>query len=59
MAYYFHWQRGDILGLTMQERKIWLSQINRIHAGQKRVRGLEMVEQVEYLMNLRNSEGGT
>jgi hypothetical protein len=56
LAFYFHWQKGDIMEMSTRERRVWLSQIKRIHSEQKRTRIREMAEQTEYLMNLRNQE---
>jgi hypothetical protein len=56
LAYYFHWARGDIFGMTGHERKRWLFQINRIHYEQKKVRDRELIEQAGLLMNLRDQE---
>ena len=56
LAYYFHWQRGDILGMTGQERRIWLSQLQRIHYEQRQARDREVAEQAAYYSNLRDKE---
>jgi len=56
LAYYFHWQKGDIMGMTMRERRIWLSQIGRIHAEQKKTRDNELMEQAAVLMNMKSQE---
>ena len=44
------------MGMTMQERRVWLSQIRRIHIEQKQTRDREIIEQVTYINNLRNQE---
>lgn len=54
MAYYFHWQRSDIMAMTMRERQIWLSQIKRLHAEQNMARKLDMIQQTEYINELRS-----
>ncbi len=56
LAYYFKWQMREILGMTMRERRIWLSQIDRIHLEQKKARDKELSRQVEYLESLRAKE---
>jgi len=43
--------------MNMRERRLWLSQINRIHYEQKQARDREIVEQAAYYMNLRTQEG--
>jgi hypothetical protein len=53
LAYYFNWSRGDILGMTGQERKTWLGQIRRIHYEQKAVRDRELIEHSDFLINKR------
>jgi hydroxyacyl-ACP dehydratase HTD2-like protein with hotdog domain len=58
LAYFLHWQRGDILGMTMRERRIWLSQITRIHNEQKSMRASEVEEHTEYIYNLKSRETG-
>jgi hypothetical protein len=57
LAYYFHWQRGDIMGMDMMERRAWLAQVRRIHSEQRRARDREVVEQANYLKSLREQEG--
>jgi hypothetical protein len=57
LAYYFHWQRGEIMGMNMRERRTWLTQIKRIHYEQKRARDRELEEQAVYLRNMRGQEG--
>jgi hypothetical protein len=42
--------------MGMRERRIWLSQIDRIHAEQKRTRDREAAEQVESYINRRTQE---
>jgi hypothetical protein len=54
LAYYFHWQRGDIMDMSMNERKVWLDQIKRIHYEQKAAREKDLEEQAEYLANIKN-----
>jgi len=58
LAFYFHWQRGEIMSVNTQERRIWLSQINRIHLEQKQARDREFQEQTAYFINMRNQETG-
>jgi hypothetical protein len=43
--------------MNMRERRLWLSQINRIHSEQKYARDRETVEQLSHYMNLRAQEG--
>jgi hypothetical protein len=57
LAYYFHWQRGDIMEMGMRERREWLAQVMRIHTEQRRARQREMVEQADYIKSLRAQEG--
>ena len=45
IAYYFNWPRGEILSLSGRERRIWLSQINRIHSKQRELREKEAMDQ--------------
>lgn len=42
--------------MTGYERKVWLSQIDRIHREAKKARETEMREQAQYLADLRNQE---
>jgi len=58
LAYHFHWQRKDIMEMTMKERRIWLAEISRIHKEQKRAREEEMIEQFEQIENYKNRETG-
>ena len=58
LAYYFKWQRGDIFGMTMQERRLWLSQIKRINFEQKMARDKELTEHTEYVRDMRTKETG-
>jgi hypothetical protein len=44
------------MGMTMQERRLWLSQIDRIHSEQKRMRDNELMEQAAVLMNMKGQE---
>jgi len=59
LAYYFNWQRGEIMSMNMKERRIWLSQINRIHFEQKQAREREIAEQAASLINMKNRETET
>jgi hypothetical protein len=42
--------------MSGQERKTWLSQINRIHNEQKALRDRELLEHTTFLMNMRKEE---
>jgi len=42
------------MAMTMRERQIWLSQIKRLHAEQNMARKLDMIQQTEYINELRS-----
>jgi hypothetical protein len=44
------------MAMNSQERRSWLSQINRIHVEQKNQRDRELVEQMEQIIALRQRE---
>jgi len=46
------------MNMNMKERKIWLSQIKRIHFELKQARDMELTEQTVNLINMRNRESG-
>jgi hypothetical protein len=58
LAYFFHWQRGEIMGMDARERKVWLSQIKRIQTEQKQARDREVEAQTEYFIKKKNQESG-
>jgi len=45
--------------MNMKERRIWLSQINRIHLEQKQAREREIAEQAASLINMKKRETET
>jgi len=44
--------------MTMQERRMWLSQIDRINFEQKMARNRELAEHTEYIKDMRVKETG-
>lgn len=58
LAYYFHWQRGDIMGMNLRERREWLLQIKRIHMELKQARDTELKEQASIAASIRQQEEG-
>jgi len=44
--------------MTMQERRLWLSQIKRINFEQKMARDKELTEHTEYVRDMRTKETG-
>lgn len=31
MAYYFHWSRSEVMGMSRRERKLWLRELDKIN----------------------------
>jgi hypothetical protein len=60
LAYYFNWPRNDIMGMTGEERRIWLDQIMRIHREQRQARQEESRMDAERILKMRRQaeEGG-
>lgn len=56
IAYYFHWPRAEIMGMTGKERSVWLAQIYRIHREQKKQRDAEYVEQTRQIFAMQGEE---
>jgi hypothetical protein len=46
------------MNMNTQERRIWLSQIKRIHIEQKQARDREIEEQAVSFIRVRNQETG-
>jgi hypothetical protein len=44
------------MGMTMRERRTWLSQIRRIHYEQRLAYEQEFIRQTEYITEMRNRE---
>jgi hypothetical protein len=57
LAYHFHWARGEIFSLAGRERRVWLSQITRIHGMRKQMREREFMEQLARIAEVREREG--
>ena len=53
LAHFFHWQRGDIMGMSARERRIWLAQVDRILSKQKELREKEAAQHAEHMANIR------
>jgi hypothetical protein len=58
LAYFFHWQRGEIMSMNAKERRIWLSQIKRINFEHKQARERELEDQTASFIRKRNQETG-
>jgi hypothetical protein len=56
LAYHFHWARGEIFSLDSRERRMWLSQITRIHEARRKTREQEFMEQLARIAALREQE---
>jgi len=46
------------MGMTMRERRVWLSELARIHTEQKSIRDKEMEEHTLYIHNMKSRETG-
>ena len=56
IAYYFHWSQSEIWNMNGRERKMWISQIDRIHQEAKAQRERELFEHSAQIIALQNEE---